>query len=525
MSYKRTKAGIAGKKSIVVSILTLLIIVVCTGCLNDNEEELNERELIIGVSQDVSGFYPWIIRDITSISVNQNFFNGLIELDNRTKGIRPALASRWTNPDNRTFRFYLREGVTFHNGEEFTAEDVNFTLRFLQNGSFYQERLSGIDDIIILNNYTVDIRTVEPSPLLLYDLLLVNILSESAVTHALETNESWPVGTGPYQLVEYRPGESIRLKAYDNYWKGTPEISRVTYQVYGGYEKCLNGLLDGEIDLCPVSFDDLEQVTLSFNHTIKSVQTVSVVYLGFDCRTNDSSGFSPGENPFADSRVRKAVYHAVDVDRFIRTQNNISSAIPVSQFITGHTFGYNPDILRLSYNVTAAKQLMEGAGYQEGFSVVLDCYDSNRSRELCSIIADQLAAINISVELNPLPSNEHLAKLFYKNTSFFLAAFSPLTAEGAIQLLLNTSDMDAGLGIWNYGNYSNPEVDALYETIMSTMDPSLRKEYLQQTFSLVMEDVAGVPLYSSQAFYGVHKDIIWEPRPSLYILLDEISFR
>jgi peptide/nickel transport system substrate-binding protein len=85
--------------------------------------------------------------------------------------------------------------------------------------------------------------------------------------------------------------------------------------------------------------------------------------------------------------------------------------------------------------------------------------------------------------------------------------------------------MESGIGIWNYGNYSNPEVDVLYETIMSTMDPSLRKEYLQQTFSLVMEDVAGVPLYSSQAFYGVHKDIIWAPRPSLYILLDEIQFR
>ena len=143
MNYKRTKVTFAGKKIVVVLVLAVLIIVVYTGCLNEGEEGQDERELVIGLSQDVSGFYPWIIRDITSISVNQNFFNGLIELDNRTKGIRPALASRWTNPDNRTFRFYLREGVTFHNGEEFTAEDVNFTLRFLQNGSFYQERLSG----------------------------------------------------------------------------------------------------------------------------------------------------------------------------------------------------------------------------------------------------------------------------------------------------------------------------------------------------------------------------------------------
>jgi peptide/nickel transport system substrate-binding protein len=525
MKSKRTIVRCERHRILVVLVFVLLIVVICTGCLDTDDGGQYNCELNIGLSQDISGFYPWIIRDVASVSVNQNFFNGLIELDNRTKGIRPALAQRWTNPDNCTYRFYLREGVTFHNGELFTAEDVNFTLRFFQNGTFYQERLSEIENIIIINNYTIDIKTFEPAPLLLYDLLLINILTESAVTHAIETNESWPVGTGPYQLVDYIPGESIQLKAYDDYWKGMPEIRSVNYYIYDDNEDCLDALIEGEIEICPVSFDDIEKVTTSPNHTMKSIQTVSVLYLGFDCRANDSYGFPPGKNPFSDVRVRKAVYHAIDVDQFIRTRNNISSARPVSQFITGHTFGYNPDIQRLSYNVTTAKHLMKEAGYQEGFSVELDCYDSDRSLEICNSVADQLAAINISVELNPLPSNEHLGKLYYKNTSFFLSGFSPLTAEGAIQLLLHTSDMKNGLGIWNYGNYSNSEVDGLYDLILRTMDPSLRKEYLQQTFSIVMKDVAGVPLYSSQAFYGVHKDIMWDPRPSLYILLDEISFK
>jgi peptide/nickel transport system substrate-binding protein len=521
----RTLWSIGSSSRISIALVFALVnVVFFTGCLEGGEDRSDAHELIIGLSQDISGFYPWFIRDITSVSVNQNFFNGLIELDNRTKGIRPALAERWLNPDNRTFRFYLREDVTFHNGEVFSAKDVNFTIQFLKNTTFYQERLSAITDVIILNNYTVDIRTAEPSPLLLYDLLLVNILSESAVFQAIETNESWPVGTGPYQLVSYNPGESLHLKAYEEYWKGTPDISDVTYRIYTEYDSCVNALLDSEIDLCPVSFDDIDQVATSSHHTIRSVQTVAVVYIGFDCRINDSYGFPPGENPFSDVRVRKAVYHAIDVDVFIRTKHNISSAIPVSQFITGHTFGYNPAIQRLPYDVAAATHLMKEAGYREGFSVVLDCYDSNRSLEICTLLVDQLAAINISVELHPLPSNEHLAKLYYKNTSLFLTALSPLTAEGAIQLLLHTSHMEEGLGIWNYGNYSNPKVDELYDHFIRTLDPSIRKEYLQETFSIVMEDVAGVPLYSSQAFYGVDKNIIWDPRPSLYILLDEISF-
>lgn len=525
MNQKPIWSSSFSSKSRIVLCIGFLITVLLSGCLNDVSDRSEARELHIGLIQDISGFYPWIIRDITSISVNQNFFNGLVELDNRTKGIRPALAESWTNPDNRTYRFYLREGVTFHNGDRFTADDVNFTLQYLQNFSFYQERLSSITEVIVINNYTLDIQTAEPSPLLLYDLLLVNILSESAIERIHETNESWPVGTGPYRLIDYVPGEYIQLEGYEDYWKGKSSIPQVTFLIYGDYEKRLKALIAGDIDICPVSFEDIKNVTTSDNHTIKSVQTVSVVYLGFDCRVNDSYDFPKGQNPISNMRVRKAIYHAIDVNSFIQIHNNISSAMPASQFVTMHTFGYNPVIQRLPYDVAAAKQLLQDAGYQEGFSIVLDCIDSNRSREICTSITEQLEEINITVELNPLPSNENLAKLYFKNTSFFLTGFSPLTAEGTIQLLFHTSDMNTGLGIWNYGNYSNSQVDVLYDIIKETMDASIRKEYMQEAFSIIMEDVAGVPLYSSKAFYGVHKDINWDPRPSMYIIIDEISFK
>jgi len=85
--------------------------------------------------------------------------------------------------------------------------------------------------------------------------------------------------------------------------------------------------------------------------------------------------------------------------------------------------------------------------------------------------------------------------------------------------------MNAGLGIWNYGNYSNPQVDALYALMMRTLDPTTRKNYVQEAIALIMQDVACVPLYSSKAFYGVQQDILWDPRPSMYILVDEISFK
>ncbi len=247
------------------------------------------------------------------------------------------------------------------------------------------------------------------------------------------------------------------------------------------------------------------------------------MYLSFDFRENDSYGFFGEKNPVSDVRVRKAMYYAVNIDDFIEKKMNTSSRIPMSQFVTSNTFGYNPDIKRLEYNIEKARELMNDAGYNEGFTIILDGPDSNNAIELCNKIADHLSLINITVIVNSLPSNECLTKLYYKNTSFYITAFSPLTAEGAIRLMLQSSEMEKGKGIWNYGNYSNKEIDINCEILHNTTEPSFRKNLIQDVFSIAMEDVAWIPLYSSKAFYGVSKNIMWNPRPSLYLIIEEIN--
>ena len=140
MIRKWSQKEVSWAETCLILFLGVIVFIMLSGCIQE-EQVQDDRELFIGMTQDISGFYPWISRDITSVSVNQNFFNCLVEIDNKTKGLRPALAESWTNPDNRTYRLYLREGVTFHNGDIFNAEDVKFTLQFLKNFSFYQERL------------------------------------------------------------------------------------------------------------------------------------------------------------------------------------------------------------------------------------------------------------------------------------------------------------------------------------------------------------------------------------------------
>lgn len=515
-----------------IKLLGIVIILIFSnlffsGCMenNFNDDFESDYEIDIGMSQDISGFYPWIIRDTISLSVNQNFFNPLVEIDNETRGIIPALAEGWNNPDDLTWRFFLRQGVKFHNGDNFTAEDVKFSIEFLKNFSFYYDRFSSITNISILDNFTIDIKTSNIDSLLLYDLITVNILSKEYILSLSDFNESQPIGTGAYKLKEYLPDDHISLERFDDYWKGKPQIKRVNFIVKNGSEELLNGVTIGDLDIAPISFDDIEDIVNNDNLQLLSVETPGVVYLGFDCRENDSYGFPSLENPTSDFIVRKAMYHAINIDDFIYEKMNISSRVPISQFITSNTFGFNPDIKRLDYDVENAKLLMRDAGYADGFNITLDCPDSIRVIEMCNMIADQLSLINITVIINALPYNENLAKLYYKNTSFYITGFSPLTAEGSIRLLLHSCDMDEGVGIWNYGNYSNNELDLLCEVLHNTSEPSYRKKLIQDVFAIAMDDVAWIPLYSSKAFYGVSKNIQWNPRPSLFLIVEDINIK
>jgi peptide/nickel transport system substrate-binding protein len=510
-----------------IIILLIFFNLILSGCfenIKDNEFK-NDFEINIGINQDISGFYPWIIRDTISLSVNQNFFNPLVEIDNETRGIIPALAKDWNNPDDLTWRFFLRKDVKFHNGDDFTAEDVKFTLDYLMNYSFYMDRFSLVSNITILDNYTIDIETSDIDPLLLYDLILVNILSKDYMISIMDNNESWPIGTGAYKLKEYIPDDHITLERFDDYWKDKPQIKLVNFVVLDDYNDLFNGLANDSLDISPIAFDDIEDIVNDDDLKLLWVETPGVVYLSFDFRVNDSYGFPGEKNPVSDLRVRKAIYHTIDISEFIENKMNISSRSPASQFITSKTFGYNPNIKRFEHDVEKAREFMKDAGFEEGFNITLDCPDSENAIDICNRITNHLKLINITVVLNPLPYNENLAKLYYKNTSFYITSISPLTAEGSIRLLLHSSDMDKGLGIWNYGNYSNSEIDVLSDLIHNTTDPSVRKSLIQDVFSLAMDDVAWIPMYSSNAFYGVRQNIYWNPRPSLYIVVEEINIK
>ncbi len=508
----------------------ILIISTISGCLDQDEQEVDNspsrNSLVIGISSSVFGFFPWLESyDTTTMMINMNIFNSLVEFDQilRTK---PKLATSWNNPNNLTWRFYLRENVKFHNGYNFTSEDVKYTIDLIKANESHvlRDLLVSVKEVKIINDYTVDIITEKPCPILLNKLVDIPIASKRYIE---ENTKTWPIGTGAYKLVKYEPDSYIKLERFDEYWDEL-EVKNATFKIIEGDEEMKNATLRGEIDITYILPRYYDEVLNSSCVRVERCNHPTVVYLSFDFRENNSVAFKFEKNPLSDIRVRKAIYYAINVTDIIdNILNGSNFAEPASQFVSPMIFGYDPNIERLPYDLEKAKELMEEAGYEEGFELVLDCHEeSDDQKRICELIQAQLSEI-IDVKLNFLPIEDFFMKIMNKNSSFHIIGWLAGTGDGGeiFDYLIRTVDQEAGIGTYNIGYYSNPEVDRIGENISHILNPEDRLDLMQEGFRIAMEDVAWVPLYIPKCIYAVAEDVAWDPGPGMHIAVEEIGFK
>ena len=509
---------------LIIILLTSLLSGCTTQKLFESGTSEEGNDLFIGLLMDTLGFHPWMeAYDIETMSVNSNIFNSLVEFDKDFR-LTPSLATSWNNPDNLTWRFHLREGVTFHNGYTFSAEDVKYTIELILNdeGSVLRDLIASITNVTIVDTYTVDIKTDQPNPILLNKLVDIFIVSKE---YQEETEEQWPIGTGGYQLKEYNKDDYILLERFDDYWKGAPEVRRVNFKVYNDYEIRKSAFLDKTIDICGVHPDDYDTFSTTPGIQLQTISSPTVFYLSFNFRPTITINGTEVVNPVANLSVRKAIYHAINVDEIIDTLYKGFDA-PASQFVTPLVFGYNPDIERFDYDVAQAQQLMTEAGYQDGFEIEFDCTDDNESLELTEEFVRYLAEINITVKLNPLSVGDYYYRIDSGESSFYMIGWLASTADGGeiFDYLLRTNDPENAVGSYNSGGYSNSEVDRIGEEISTLMDPEQRLALMQEGFALAMDDVAWVPLFISQEIFATQDYIDYTPRGDLSYKVEEIGF-
>jgi peptide/nickel transport system substrate-binding protein len=517
-------------RSIIVILISFIIIISNTGCITQNKEEKVslKDDIIIGLADSTYDFYPWWTSyDVSSISINHNIFNSLVSFDGLFR-IKAELAESWNNPNNLTWRFRLKKDVKFHNGYNLTTEDVKYSFDSIKNNetNVLRDLLLCINETKIIDKYTFDIITYKPTPVLLNKLTDIFIISKR---YQEETTQKWPIGTGAYKVSEYVDKSHLVLERFENYWRKQPDVKKATFKFIEDNEARKNALIKGEIDIAEgieaVYYDNLSKMSEINLHL---VTYPTIVYISFNFRENITLNNTPErKNPLSDIRVRKALYHAINVDDIIKkVYNNSIFAEPASQFVTPLIYGYNPNITRLQFDLNKSRDLLNQSGYIEGFDLVMDCaIEHTTQTKICEIIDEQLSLI-INFSLNIQPVEDYYHKILSRNTSCYIIGWMAATGDGGeiYDYLIRTVDNKTGIGTYNLGYYSNPEIDRIGEEITYIMDYDKRLKLMQEGFEIAMEDVVWIPLLTSKLIYGVAEDVNWEPSYNLILKIEEIKF-
>jgi peptide/nickel transport system substrate-binding protein len=493
-----------------------------------------QQTFIHGASSEPRSLDPYFHSETPTNSMNKNIYDCLVDFDSELN-VLPALAETWENPDNLTWIFHLRKGVTFHDGTPFTAEDVKFSIERCKNWekSGFKATVGQVQTVEVIDEDTVKITTKEAFGILPRKLAQIMILSKKFVeVHGEDYITDHANGTGPYKLKEWVKGDHLTLAANETYFQGAPTIKTVILRPLTNDPTRTAALLSGEVHLIDdVPVRDVDRIKTNREVEIASRPSLRLIYLQMDHDRVESPKIeSPtGKNPLMDVRVRKAIYLGIDEEAIVKHVMN-DFAVPASQFYPSAVFGYDDSIKRPAYNPEKAKTLLKEAGYPEGFAITIDSPNDRyvNDEKIAQAIAASLARIGLQVKVNAIPKKTFFPMTDRRETSFFLIGWSCADGDASAFLdgITHTYDKERGYGRYNRGRYSNPKVDALIEAASSTVDQNERLKNMQEAQRIaLLEDQSIIPLHFQEDIYAKSKKLNWKPRADHYLWYYDMKFQ
>lgn len=455
---------------------------------------------------------PHAVSSAPVLGFLNNVYEGLVRRD-ASMQIEPALAESWEALDDKGWRFKLREGVTYHDGAEFTADDVLFSYeRASSEESDVRSWFAPVSEVVVVDDYTVDFLTVQPNPLFPDSIANFMIMdrdwaesneAERPSTEAENFATRHANGTGAYKVTARDPGVRTVLTAFDGWWdEREGNVTEGIFTPIGESSTGVAALLSGEIDyLSPIPLQDVPRMKERDGIAVHEGIEARVIMFGFALQNETLAlGDDVGEkNPFADVRVRKAAYQAIDVDALIAKVMR-GNAQPVAQLVSEGMRGYSmANAERFPLDPEGAKQLLADAGYPDGFSFGLRCPNDRyiNDEAICKAAASMLTRVGLRAELDTMPVRNYWPELREGTFDMFLLGWSPGTfdAEHPIRFLAATPDEEKKLGSWNFGKYSNERVDELLPMIQTELDDGKRQGMIDEVTGILQEDVAYIPMY------------------------------
>jgi len=480
---------------------------------------------------DVATLDPHALFETMTLGFQANIYESLVIRDKDMK-LGPNLATEWENVEPHVWRFHLRKGVTFHNGNPFTADDVAFSLERLRAAGSGLEAVAGmIEAVRVIDDHTVDFVTPRPDPILPLQLEIFYIMDrEWAEEHKTTTAADLKGGgyaklnangTGPFMVKERQPGVKTVLVRNPAWWgKMESNVSEAVFTPIDQDEARVAALIAGEVDMAyPIPVQDWERLVKAQGVSSLTGPEARTIFLGFD-QARDELLYSSveGKNPFQDVRVRKAFFLAIDIEA-IKGRVMAGAARPAALMVAPQINGWSAALdQRPAYDPEQAKVLMDEAGYEEGFEVTMDCPNDRyvNDEAICRAVASMLAKIGVKVTVLAQTKSRYFTKVLEQNdfdTSFYLLGWTPPTFDAHNPLASLMSCRAGGLGTFNLGGYCNERVSELTKEIKGEVDQAKRQALIDEAFSIHLEEVGHIPLHQQPLSWGVSDRVSVVQRP------------
>lgn len=475
-----TTAGLAGKSDDTLNWATDREIAVVDPYYN------NTRELV------VQGHMGW---------------DGLLFRDAETGEFKPLLATKWSWKDNVTMEVELRKGVKFHDGSDFDADDVVYTMNFTSNkdnGVLTYRGVNWIKKATKIDSHKVRIDLHKPFPAALAYLANAVFMMpaghyDNAPTKAdgkKDFGAVKPVGTGPYKFVEVKAGEYVLWEKNTSYFKdgpkGQPQIGKIRFRTIKESNTQLAEVLTGGLDwIWDVPKEQAERLKAQGKLTVENAKTFRVSYMAFDV-DGDS-----GQTFFKDKRVRMAVAHAINREAI--TKNLVGPAsVVIHSACHPDQFGCTQDVKKWEYNPDKAKALLKEAGYPNGFEFDIYAY---RQREYTEAVIGDLAKVGIKAKLTYIQYRK-LRDLVWKGQtpinhmtwgSYSIPDVSAITSH----FFTNGRDDPA----------KDPRTKELLGIADTATDPEERKKNYAKALGIISGELYWLPMFTYAKYYVFSKDL------------------
>jgi peptide/nickel transport system substrate-binding protein len=455
-----------------------------------------------------------------------NVYEALVRFNDKLQ-IEPALATSWKVMSPTVWRFTLRQGVKFHNGESFDADDVVFSFqRSNTPGAMVRGNLSDLKEVRKVDAYTVDVETHTPLPILLNEMVQLLVMDKGwcEANRALEATDLQKKqenfanrnanGTGPFKLKSRDVDSKTVFTANADWWdKPRHNLTEVSFTPIKSDATRTASLVSGSID-ASVSVPLADVPRLQSSGSIEVVQgpELRTLFFGMD-QQRDELLYSDvkGKNPFKDLRVRKALYQAIDIETIKRTvMRGVSwpAGNLISPFLNGAPNALNKRLL--PYDPEASKKLLAEAGYANGFTVGLQCPNDRYvyDEAICLATASMLAKIGVKTTLMLEPTARWGVRLNTNDVSLYLVGHAGLPMADSYGLLKDVVHTRTQReGTLNAGKYSNPAFDALLPKIAAEIDATRRNQLIEQATALERDDVSHIPLHQQPVTWAAKKGI------------------